>query len=115
MIRRCTQDDVTDMVAVINDAAQAYRGIIPADRWHDPYMPRAELISEVADGVEFWGYETADSGLIGVMGIQARRKGPAAAPVLEDSGAAGGDLGGSRQPQKEGVPAATSGVKANVI
>ncbi len=59
------------LLAIVNDAAQAYRGVIPADRWHEPYMPREELEAEIAAGVEFWG---ADEGgrLLGVMGIQDR-------------------------------------------
>ena len=60
------------MLAIINAAAEAYRGVIPADRWHDPYMPADELDSEIAAGVTFWGYE--DNGeLLGVMGIQPVR------------------------------------------
>jgi len=59
------------MFEIINDAAQAYKGIIPADRWHDPYMPVEELETEIADGVRFWGYEE-DGQLVGVMGIQDR-------------------------------------------
>jgi N-acetylglutamate synthase-like GNAT family acetyltransferase len=57
------------MYAIINDAAQAYRGIIPADRWHDPYMSREELRHEIEDGVRFWGY-LENERLIGVMGLQ---------------------------------------------
>lgn len=60
------------MLAIVNAAAEAYRGVIPADRWHDPYMPEAELLQEIAAGVEFWGLET-DDGLIGVMGVQPVR------------------------------------------
>ena len=60
------------MLAIVNDAAVAYRGVIPADRWHEPYMPEAELRQEIAAGVEFWGLET-DDGLIGVMGVQPVR------------------------------------------
>ena len=60
------------MLAIINDAAVAYRGVIPPDRWHDPYMPEAELREEIAAGVEFWGLDT-DDGLIGVMGVQSVR------------------------------------------
>ena len=56
------------MLAIINDAAQAYRGVIPADRWHEPYMPKAELLSELRAGVVFWVAEEAR--LLGVMGIQ---------------------------------------------
>lgn len=60
------------MVAIVNAAAVAYRGVIPADRWHEPYMPEAELREEIAAGVEFWGLDT-DDGLIGVMGVQPVR------------------------------------------
>jgi len=69
MIRRCEEQDFESMYAVVNDAAQAYRGVIPEDRWKEPYMPRAELRQEIADGVDFWGYEQ-DGELVGVMGIQ---------------------------------------------
>jgi len=69
MIRKCTDNDLDAMFEVINDAARAYKGVIPADRWHEPYMPMSELRSEIDDGVEFWGYET-DGLLVGVMGIQ---------------------------------------------
>lgn len=71
MIRRCTDHDTAAILAIVNDAAEAYRGIIPADRWHEPYMPATELQEELADGVEFWGWEE-DGELIGVMGIQDR-------------------------------------------
>lgn len=69
MIRKCTDDDLSALYAIINDAAQAYKGVIPADRWHEPYMPMNELGQEIGDGVQFWGYES-DGELIGVMGIQ---------------------------------------------
>ncbi len=57
------------MLAIINDAARAYRGIIPADRWHEPYMSADELAREIAAGVVFWVAEQ-DAGLAGLMGIQ---------------------------------------------
>ena len=57
------------MFAIINDAAQRYRGVIPADRWHEPYMPRDELESEIAHGVVFWVAEE-EGRVLGVMGIQ---------------------------------------------
>ena len=60
------------MLAIVNAAAEAYRGVIPADRWHEPYMPEAELREEIAAGVEFWGLDT-DDGLIGIMGVQPVR------------------------------------------
>lgn len=57
------------MLAIVNAAAQAYRGVIPADRWQEPYMPAEELKKEVADGVDFWVAEE-DGRLAGTMGIQ---------------------------------------------
>jgi GNAT superfamily N-acetyltransferase len=57
------------MHAIINDAAQAYRGVIPADRWHDPYMSEEDLAAEIRAGVRFNGWEE-DGALIGIMGIQ---------------------------------------------
>jgi N-acetylglutamate synthase-like GNAT family acetyltransferase len=69
MISKCEQKDFNDIHEIINDAASAYRGIIPPDRWHEPYMPEEELKNQIADGVEFWSY-TDDNEIIGVMGIQ---------------------------------------------
>jgi GNAT superfamily N-acetyltransferase len=69
MIRRCRDVDFDVILQIINDGAQAYKGIIPADRWHDPYMSAEELGVEIKDGVLFWGYEEED-GLTAVMGIQ---------------------------------------------
>jgi N-acetylglutamate synthase-like GNAT family acetyltransferase len=69
MIRRCTDSDTGAIEAIVNEAAGAYRGVIPADRWHEPYMPRAALLAEIAAGVEFWGFEE-DGRLVGVMGLQ---------------------------------------------
>jgi N-acetylglutamate synthase-like GNAT family acetyltransferase len=69
MIRRCRDDERDTILEIVNAAAEAYRGVIPADRWHEPYMPASELDAELAAGVEFWAYED-DGELIGVMGIQ---------------------------------------------
>jgi GNAT superfamily N-acetyltransferase len=69
-IRPCRDDERTAMLAMINAAAEAYRGVIPLDRWHEPYMAVDELDREMAAGVVFWGYEE-DGVLLGVMGIQA--------------------------------------------
>ncbi|RPJ81356.1 MAG: N-acetyltransferase [Deltaproteobacteria bacterium] len=69
MIRQCTENDISEIYEIINDSAQAYRGIIPEDRWHDPYMSREKLSLEIQDGIIFWG-EEQDSRLIGIMGIQ---------------------------------------------
>src|SRR5580658_9103963 len=69
MIRRCENHDFEVIWTIINDGAQAYRGIIPADRWAEPYMSREKLQHEIEDGVVFSGYEEAGT-LAGVMGIQ---------------------------------------------
>lgn len=71
-IRPCHDDERAAILRIINLAAEAYRGVIPADRWHDPYMPARELEEEIAAGVAFWGYE-ADGELLGVMGVQPVR------------------------------------------
>ena len=69
MIRRCEEADFNAIFKIINDAAQAYEGIIPQDRWHEPYMSLAELRAQINDGIVFWGLER-DGHLLGVMGIQ---------------------------------------------
>jgi GNAT superfamily N-acetyltransferase len=69
-VRPCRDDERPEILAIVNAAAEAYRGVIPSDRWHEPYMGAAELDREIADGVVFWGYE-ADGELAGVMGTQA--------------------------------------------
>ena len=56
-IRPCTPDDFESIYAIINDAARAYRGVIPADCYHEPYMPREELCEAIRAGVVFWGCE----------------------------------------------------------
>ena len=71
-IRPCRDDERAAILAIVNAAAEAYRGVIPADRWHDPYMPAAELDEEIAAGVRFWGCEQ-DGALTGVMGFQPVR------------------------------------------
>ena len=68
-IRLCRDDDRGAILAIVNAAAEAYRGVIPDDCWHEPYMPARELEGEIAAGVEFWGYEV-DNALAGVMGVQ---------------------------------------------
>jgi GNAT superfamily N-acetyltransferase len=68
-IRPCRDDERAEILAIVNAAAEAYRGVIPADRWHDPYMAAEELDAEIAAGVAFWGYE-AGGALLGVMGVQ---------------------------------------------
>jgi GNAT superfamily N-acetyltransferase len=68
-IRPCRDDEHAAMLAIVNAAAEAYRGVIPEDRWHEPYMALDELEHEIAARVVFWGYD--DGALLGVMGIQA--------------------------------------------
>ena len=69
MIRLCVDSDFETIYEIINDAAQAYKDVIPADRWKEPYMSKDGLRHEIDDGVVFWGYEE-DGELVGVMGIQ---------------------------------------------
>lgn len=71
-IRPCRNDERMEILAIVNAAAEAYRGVIPADCWHEPYMPLHELERELAAGVAFWGYEIGGT-LVGVMGIQPVR------------------------------------------
>ncbi len=68
-IRQCRVDETGEILAIINQAAEAYRGVIPAEGWHEPYMSAAHLTDEIAAGVDFWGAEDAGE-LVGVMGIQ---------------------------------------------
>ena len=71
MIRQSTPADFDSIYEVINDSAVAYRGVIPEDRWHDPYMPERELQKQIDEDVIFWCYERQKL-IIGVMGIQDR-------------------------------------------
>lgn len=70
-LRRCAPQERAGILEIINAAAVAYRGVIPADCWHEPYMSGAALDRELAAGVEFWGCEVAGT-LVGVMGRQGR-------------------------------------------
>ena len=72
VIRPCHDREVPQILEIVNCAAEAYRDVIPSDRWHEPYMRPDELDQELAAGVRFWGYE-ADGSLIGVMGVQPVR------------------------------------------
>ncbi len=69
MIRQCSERDFDTIYTIINDAAQAYKGVIPFDRWKEPYMSQEYLRHELDSGVLFWGYEEGGE-LVGVMGIQ---------------------------------------------
>jgi len=72
IVRRCRDDERAAIVGIVNAAAQVYRDVIPADRWHEPYMQSAELDTELGAGVVFWGYER-EGRLVGVMGLQPVR------------------------------------------
>ena len=69
MIRCCDDHDFELIWAIINDGARAYKGIIPADRWAEPYMSYEELRRQIDEGVVFWGYEESGT-LVAAMGIQ---------------------------------------------
>jgi len=69
LIRESAEADVAAILALVNDAAQAYRGVIPVDRWREPYMSTDELEKEISGGVVFWLAEQ-EGRLLGVMGIQ---------------------------------------------
>lgn len=71
MIRLAKPEELDVIYEIINDAAQAYKGIIPADRWHEPYMTRQELIEQIEDGVQFWCYRNGNT-ISGVMGVQPK-------------------------------------------
>ena len=65
----CRDDEREAIFAIVNAAAEVYRGVIPSDRWHEPYMSLDELEAEIGAGVVFWVLEE-DGELVGVMGIQ---------------------------------------------
>src|SRR5215211_3793859 len=69
-IRPCRDDEREAILEIVNAGAEAYRGVIPADRWHEPYMDAAQLAGEISGGVVFWGVDEQGR-LAGVMGIQA--------------------------------------------
>jgi GNAT superfamily N-acetyltransferase len=69
MIRSCNYSDFDSIYHIINEAAHAYQGKIPADCWHEPYMDRAALLREMDAGVRFSGWEE-EGVLAGIMGIQ---------------------------------------------
>jgi GNAT superfamily N-acetyltransferase len=72
LVRLCRDDEREAILRIVNLAAEVYRGVIPVDRWREPYMPAGELDGEIAAGVAFWGYES-EGELLGLMGIQPVR------------------------------------------
>ena len=73
MIRNATEKDFDEIYNVINDAARAYKGIIPEDRWHEPYMTREELKTQIEEGTRFSCYIDDNNKIVGVMGIQDKK------------------------------------------
>ena len=71
MIVKCEGKDFKEIYEIINDGASAYKGIIPEDRWHEPYMTQDELKDQIDQGIEFWAY-SEDGNILGVMGIQIK-------------------------------------------
>ena len=69
MIQKCNEKDFKEIYRIINDGASAYKGIIAADRWHEPYMTEIELQAQIDEGVQFWSYKEGKE-MLGVMGIQ---------------------------------------------
>ena len=69
MIKKLTKKEILNILIVINDAAVKYKGIIPKECWHEPYMSKPELINQFDEGVKMFGYIKNDE-LVGVMGIQ---------------------------------------------
>ena len=69
MITECTKNDITKILYIINDAALKYKGIIPNDCWHEPYMSKQELVDGFASGIRMFGY-FKNNKLVGVMGAQ---------------------------------------------
>lgn len=69
MIRKLLSSDFNSILRIINDASQAYKDIIPYDRWREPYMATEELKEEIKSGIRFYGW-FQDSFIIGVMGAQ---------------------------------------------
>jgi GNAT superfamily N-acetyltransferase len=87
-------EDEAEIYAVINDGAAAYRGVIPADRWHEPYMPLEELRAEIAAGVAFWGLRRGGE-LVAVMGLQPVADVTLIRHAYTRTGAQGQGLGGT--------------------
>jgi GNAT superfamily N-acetyltransferase len=69
MYRQSNESDFKTIYEIINSAAVVYKGVIPADRWQEPYMPKEELAREIDAGVVFWCWEVGGD-ILGVMGIQ---------------------------------------------
>lgn len=93
MIRPCTPQDFGAIASIINEAAEKYRGVIPAEHWHEPYMSDDTLRAEIAAGVAFSGWED-EGGLVGVMGIQRVRDATLIRHAYVRTGLQGRGIGG---------------------
>jgi GNAT superfamily N-acetyltransferase len=93
VIRECGDGESDRILDIVNAAAEAYRGVIPPDHWHEPYMSAAQLEKERAAGILFWGWEE-DGELIGVMGIQSVRDVDLIRHAYVLPGRQGGGVGG---------------------
>ena len=72
MISEYKKSDASEILHVINDASLKYKGVIPDNCWHEPYMSEQELTDEFSDGVRMFGYNQ-DNKLIGVIGFQEKK------------------------------------------
>jgi hypothetical protein len=73
MIAPCTEAQIPEISAIVNDAARAYRGHVPNDCLHEPYMPEDELHGEVAAGVRFWGWSEGGELLRHLLSLTERQ------------------------------------------
>jgi GNAT superfamily N-acetyltransferase len=73
MIHLATEKEFDEIYDTINDGAIAYKGVIPQDRWHEPYMTREELRKQINEDVRFFCYREGTK-VVGVMGIQDKRE-----------------------------------------
>ena len=69
MISEYTKSDISKILHVINDASLRYKGVIPDNCWHEPYMSEQELIDEFNNKVYMFGYHKNEK-LVGVIGVQ---------------------------------------------
>ena len=68
MIKRLSFKHINTIWEIINKAAHAYKGVIPNDCYHEPYMPSAKFHREMRS-ITFFGWQEKGK-LIGAMGFQ---------------------------------------------